>query len=73
MNFGQNFYDWFLTNAKPLVLVVIAVIGLFLGIKREFSKMLGFLCIALVCVGLVFNASGVKDVLLQIFNKIFGA
>ena len=29
--------------------------------------------VALVAVGLVFNASGVKDVLLQLFNKIIGA
>ena len=41
--------------------------------KREFSKLIGFLVVALVAVGLVFNASGVKDVLLQLFNKIIGA
>ena len=44
-----------------------------LGFKREFSKLIGFLVVALVAVGLVFNASGVKDVLLQLFNKIIGA
>ena len=43
-----------------------------LGFKREFSKLIGFLVVALVAVGLVFNASGVKDVLLQLFNKIIG-
>ena len=37
------------------------------------SKLIGFLVVALVAVGLVFNASGVKDVLLQLFNKIIGA
>ena len=44
-----------------------------LRFKREFSKLIGFLVVALVAVGLVFNASGVKDVLLQLFNKIIGA
>ena len=44
-----------------------------LEFKREFSKLIGFLVVALVAVGLVFNASGVKDVLLQLFNKIIGA
>ena len=44
-----------------------------LSCKREFSKLIGFLVVALVAVGLVFNASGVKDVLLQLFNKIIGA
>ena len=34
-----------------------------MGFKREFSKLIGFLVVALVAVGLVFNTSGVKDVL----------
>ena len=70
MNFGQNLYNWFLSNAQSLVLMAIAVIGVYLGFKREFSKLIGFLVIALIAVGLVFNAAGVKDVLLQLFNKI---
>ena len=73
LNFGQNLYQWFLTNAQSLVLLAIVVIGLFLGFKREFSKLIGFLVIALIAVGLVFNASGVKDVLLNLFNRIVGA
>ena len=73
MNFGQNLYQWFLTNAQSLVLLAIVVIGLFLGFKEEFSKLIGFLVIALIAVGLVFNASGVKDVLLNLFNRIVGA
>ena len=69
MNFGQNLYQWFLSNAQSLVLMAIVVIGIYLGFKREFSK----LVIALIAVGLVFNADGVKDVLLDLFNKIIGA
>ena len=38
MNFGQNLYTWFLTNAQSLVLMAIVVIGLYLGFKREFSS-----------------------------------
>lgn len=53
--------------------MAIAVIRVHLGFKREFTKLIGFLVIALIAVGLVFNASGVKDVLLQLFNKIIGA
>ena len=68
MNFGQNLYNWFLSNAQSLVLMAIVVIGIYLGFKREFSKLIGFLVVALVAVGLVF-----KDVLLQLFNKIIGA
>ncbi|HIF3808369.1 hypothetical protein ACQ10K_03200 [Enterococcus faecium] len=68
-----SIYQWFITNAQSLVLLAIVVIGLFLGFKREFSKLIGFLVIALIAVGLVFNASGVKDVLLSLFNRIVGA
>lgn len=53
--------------------MAIVVIGIYLGFKREFSKLIGFLVIALIAVGLVFNAGGVKDVLLNLFNKIIGA
>ena len=56
MNFGQNLYNWFLSNAQSLVLLAIVVIGLYLGFKREFSKLIGFLVVSLVAVGLVFNA-----------------
>ena len=70
MNFGQNLYQWFLSNAQSLVLMAIVVIGIYLGFKREFSKLIGFLVVALIAVGLVFNAGGVKDVLLELFNKI---
>ena len=70
MNFGQNLYNWFLSNAQSLVLLAIVVIGLYLGFKREFSKLIGF---AIIAVGLVFNAAGVKDILLELFNRIIGA
>ena len=73
LNFGQNLYQWFLSNAQSLVLMAIVVIGIYLGFNREFSKLIGFLMVALIAVGLVFNAAGVKDVLLELFNKIIGA
>lgn len=72
MNFGQNLYTWFLSNAQSLVLLAIVIIGLYLTFKREFSKLIGFLIISVIAVGLVFNAAGVKDLLLELFNKIIG-
>ena len=48
MNFGQNLYNWFLSNAQSLVLMAIVVIGIYLGFKREFSKLIGFLIVALI-------------------------
>ncbi|MBE9908980.1 hypothetical protein [Enterococcus casseliflavus] len=73
MDFGQNLYNCFLSNAQSLVLLAIVVIGLYLGFKRKFSKLIGFLIIAIIAVGLVFNAAGVKDILLELFNRIIGA
>ena len=55
MNFGQNLYNWFLSNAQSLVLLAIVVIGLYLGFRR----------------GL--RAAGIKDILLELFNRIIGA
>lgn len=72
MNFGQNLFNWFTSNAQSLVLLAIAVIGVYLGFKREFSKLIGFMVIAAIAVGLVFNTAGVKNVLLQLFNRIIG-
>ena len=72
MNFGQNLYNWFLGNAQPLALTTIAVIGVYLGFKREMTKLIGFLVVALIMVGLIFNGNGAKDVLLSIFNTIIG-
>ena len=73
MNFGQNLYNWFLSNTQSLVLMAIVVIGIYLGFKREFSKLIGILVIVLIAMRLVFNASDVKDVLLKLFNRIIGA
>ena len=73
MNFGQNLYQWFLSNAQSLVLMSIVVIGIYLGFKREFSKLIGVLGVALFAVGLVFIAGGFNDVMLELFNKIIGA
>lgn len=72
MNFGQNLYNWFLSNAQSLVLMAIAIVGVYIGFKREFAKLIGFLVVALIAVGLVFNTTAVKDVLLQLFNQIIG-
>lgn len=72
MNFGANLYNLLLSNGQSLVLAAIVIIGIYLGFKREFSKLLGFLIVALIAVGLVFNTAGVKDLLLELFNKILG-
>lgn len=70
MNFGQNAFDWFIGNAQPLVLMAVAVIGLYLAFKREYTKLIGFLIIGIVAIGLVFNTVGAKDAMLNLFNRV---
>lgn len=72
MNFGTNLNNWFLENAKPLVMMGFSLIGIYLIYKKEFTKLIGFLVVAVIAVLLVFNGTGVKDVLLQLGNKILG-
>lgn len=72
MNFGQNLQAWFASQAQPIVLIGIAVIGIYLLFKREFTKLVPFAIIAVIAVVMVFNPAGFKDVLLALGNKIFG-
>lgn len=73
MNFGQNLFTWFSVQAQSLVLIGVVGIGIWLIIKREFSKLLAFAVIAIVAIVAVFNPVGIKDVLLNIGNTIIGA
>ena len=73
MNIGTNLQSWFLAQAQPIVLALLAVIGVTLLVKRDFTKLVQFAIIAVIAVVLVFNPGGIKTVLLAIGNKIFGA
>ncbi len=71
MNFGQNLYNWFNTNAQPLVLLGIVCIGLYILLERKASKLVGLVLIAIVVVGFVFFTTDVKDLFGDLFNQIF--
>lgn len=47
--------------------MTIVVIGIYLGFKREFLKLIDFFVLTLVAVGLEFDAVSVKDVFLKFF------
>lgn len=70
MNIGTNLQTWLLAQAQPIVLAALAVIGIVLLVKKEYTKLVQFAIIAVV---LVYNPGGMKDVLLKVGNKIFGA
>ncbi len=42
MNFGQNLYNWFLSNAQSLAFMVIAVIGYILASSVSLPNLSGF-------------------------------
>ena len=73
MNIGTNLQTWLLAQAQPIVLAALAVIGVVLLVKKEYTKLLQFAIIAVIAVVLVYNPGGMKDVLLKVGNKIFGA
>lgn len=72
MNFGQNFYTWLLSNAQPLVLAGIVIIGIYLIFKKEFTKLVVFGIVAVLSCVLVFNASGIQGLFTQLGNMVLG-
>ena len=72
MNVGQNFFNWFVEIARPLLLAAIVAVGVWLGMKREFTKLIGVIVVFIIAVGLVYNPQGVQGLLLTIFNAIAG-
>ena len=70
MDFGQNLYDWFLGNEQPIVLLGIVIVAVILLFKRKFTELLAVVVIAIIAVGFVFNTSGTKDAMLDVYNKV---
>lgn len=70
MNFGQNLFDWFLGNAQPLVLAAIVIAAVVTAYKREFTKLIGVVLIAIIAVGFVYNTTGTKDTMLKLYNQV---
>lgn len=73
MNFGENLYNWFLANAQPVVLLGIVIMAVYFIMQRKTTELIVTVIIAIVAVGLTFNTSGAKDVMLAIFNRVIGA
>lgn len=71
MNFGQNILELVQTNVAPLFLVVLACVAIYFLVKREMTKFFGFIVVAIVVAGFVFDSEGVKNILVNIFKTIF--
>lgn len=70
MNFGQNFLTWFQSNASPLYIAALIAFGIWIIVKREFSKIPVLLVTALLGTMLMFNGEGVKTFLINIGNAL---
>ncbi len=70
MNFGTNLYNWFLPNAQGIALAIIVFLGVWFGVKREFSKLAMVGIVGVIVVLCVFNPSGVKGFLLKFGNLL---
>lgn len=72
VNIGQNFFNLLVDNVQWIVLGAMVVFGAILAWKREFTKLVVFAFIAIIAVVLVFNTTGVKDLMLEIGNAVLG-
>lgn len=70
MNFGKNLLTWFQSNAQALVLLGLTVMGIWILVKREFTKLIPLFAVGIIAVILVFNTTGAKDVLLKLGNQV---
>ena len=73
MNFGQNILEFVQINVGPLFLAVLIGVAIFFLIKREMTKFIGFLLVAILVAGFVFVPDTVRDILVNIFKFIFRA
>ena len=71
MNFGQNILEFVQTNVAPIFLVVLACVAIYYLVKREMTKFAGFILVAIIVAGFVFDSEGVKNILVNIFKTIF--
>lgn len=71
MNFGQNLYNWVIGNLQPIILLALAVSGVYFFAERKFSKIAGLVIVGIIAVGFVFATSDVKDIFLQLFQSFF--
>lgn len=73
MDFGQNFYNLLLSNIQPLVLGGLLIMGVMIMVRKKIAEMVGFVIVAIIAIGIVFNPTGTKDVMLKVYNGIFNS
>lgn len=73
MDFGQNFYNLLLSNIQPLVLGGLLIMGGMIMLRHKIAEMVGFVIVAIIAIGIVFNPTGTKDFMLKVYNGIFNS
>jgi hypothetical protein len=67
---GKNIFDYIQGELGYIFLMGIVVVGVYWFIKKETSKWVGMLVMAIICAGLVFAPESAKDWMLSVFNRI---
>ena len=73
MDFGQNIFSIIQVNVGYLFLAVLVLLALYFLFKREISKFVGFIVAALFSSGFIFVPDIARDILVNLFKKIFHA
>ena len=70
---GENIYNWIIGEARWIVMIGLAVFGVYFLFKRESSKLIGFILLAAVAILFILNGTGVIDFLLGLGNTALGS
>lgn len=71
MNFGQNIYNFLISNLQPLVLAGIGALAVYALVERKISKLIGIILLGIIAVGFVFATTQVQELFLKLFQSFF--
>jgi hypothetical protein len=68
---GTKFQEMVQSEVGPLFMALVALIAVLFIIKRQFTKLIGFMVFAMLVAVLVYQPMKVKDMGLSLFDKLF--
>lgn len=73
MGFGQAILDMVIDSAGPLVIAGLIIAAVYMVYKRKLTELIGVVFLGMIALGVIYNPTGVKDVMVRIFNAIIGS
>jgi hypothetical protein len=71
MNFGTNILTWLQGQLGPILLVIIIIGALMMGLKRQFTALIGFMVFMGLIGAIVYAPQGVVDLGKKLWNVVF--